>query len=554
MSPKPKTVLIVDDDEGMRDTLTAILKREYLVLTAATGEEGLSVLKREDVDLILLDIRLPGINGLEMLTIVKENYSLVEVIMVSALNEVEVAVTAMKQGAYHYITKEFDYDGLRSLVRNALERQDLSRQLISLHAQVAEQGDREFVLGPSRAMREIVDLAQKVARLPATVLIQGESGTGKELLARLLHRESGRGDAPFIAVNLAAVPRDLVESNLFGHERGAFTGAMRQQLGKFELAAGGTLFLDEIADLGLDLQAKLLRAIQEGEIERVGGTKPIKTEFRLVVATNIDLDRAVKDGKFRDDLYYRINVIPFKMPPLRERVEDIPGFVTLFLERYNTRFRKQISGISDSALRILQDPDGPTVAGQHPRAREPDRASGRGDRQDHADRGGSAVRVSPRPSRPPSGGQDRTAAGRMRHVRAQLHPPSAREDRVERVGRSALPGCAAQHAEAQDGPARGQGARQAVPADLRARARITTHFRPPIHPAGRRQPPPGPFITGLWPGLAEALAKADCSWVTHSQFASSSRPSRGPRQGICVAYFSDRTQGRGVLVSANKST
>ena len=277
MSPKTKTVLIVDDDKGMRDTLKAILKREYLVLTAATGEEGLMVLKREDVAMILLDVRLPGINGLEVLTIVKENYSLVEVIMVSALSHVEVAVTAMKQGAYHYITKEFDYDGLRSLVRNALERQELSRQLITLHAQVAEQGDRDFALGPSRAMREIVDLAQKLARLPATVLIQGESGTGKELLARLLHRESGRGDGPFIAVDLAPVPRDLIEINLFGHERGAFTGAMRQQLGKFELAAGGTLFLDDIADLGLDLQAKLLRA--RG---RADGAQPNSLEEELV--------------------------------------------------------------------------------------------------------------------------------------------------------------------------------------------------------------------------------------------------------------------------------
>ena len=355
MSPKTKTVLIVDDDEGMRDTLTAILKRTYLVLTAATGEEGLGVLKRKDVDLVLLDVRLPGISGLELLTLIRENYSLVEVIMVSAVSEVEVAVAAMKQGAYHYITKEFDYDSLRSLVRNALERQDLSRQVITLHAQVEAQEDRQFVLGPSRAMREIVDLAQKIARLPATVLVQGESGTGKELLARLLHRESGRGEAPFIAVNLAAVPRDLVESNLFGHERGAFTGAIRQHLGKFELAAGGTLFLDEIADLGLDLQAKLLRAIQEGEIERVGGTKPIKTEFRLVVATNVDLERAVENGKFRDDLYYRINVIPFKMPPLRERVEDMPALIKLFLDRYNLRFRKQIGGISDSALKILMD-------------------------------------------------------------------------------------------------------------------------------------------------------------------------------------------------------
>jgi DNA-binding NtrC family response regulator len=359
MSPIAKTVLVVDDDEGMRDTLTAILRRSYRVLTAPTGEEGLAVIKREEVDLVLLDVRLPGISGLDLLTIVRENYSLVEVIMVSAVSEVEVAVAAMKQGAYHYITKEFEYDGLRSLVGNALERQELSRQVITLNAQVAEQGTREFVLGPSRPMREIVDLAQKVARLPATVLIQGESGTGKELLARLLHRESGGSNAPFIAVNLAAVPKDLVESTLFGHERGAFTGAHRQQLGKFELAAGGTLFLDEIADLGLDLQAKLLRAIQEGEIERVGGTKPIKTEFRLVVATNVDLDQAVQAGRFRDDLYYRINVIPFRMPPLRERAEDIPELVRLFLARYNVRFRKNVQEISDAALQVLMEQQWP---------------------------------------------------------------------------------------------------------------------------------------------------------------------------------------------------
>ena len=299
MSLKTKAVLITDDDEGMRDTLCAILKRDYKVLLAATGEEALTLLKKEDVDLMLLDVRLPGIGGLEVLKIVRENYSLVEVIMVSAVTEVEVAVQAMKNGAYHYITKEFDYDGLRSLVRNALEHQDLSRQVISLSAQVADQNEREFVLGPSRVMREIVDLVYKVAKLPATVLVLGESGTGKELLARLLHRESGRAESPFIPVNLAAIPRDLAESTLFGHERGAFTGAHKQQLGKFELAAGGTLFLDEIGDLSLELQAKLLRAIQEGEIERVGGVKPVKTDFRLIVATNADLDKQVRTGKFR---------------------------------------------------------------------------------------------------------------------------------------------------------------------------------------------------------------------------------------------------------------
>src|SRR5919199_1663660 len=293
MSAKPKTVLIVDDDEGMRDTI-------------------------------------------------------------SAINEIETAVQAMKHGAYHYITKDFDYDQLRSLVRNASERQDLNRQVLTLSAQVAEQTDREFIVGPSKMTRDIIDLVHKIAKLSATVLILGESGTGKELLARLIHREAGDPDAPFIAVNLAAIPRELTESALFGHERGAFTGAHRQQLGKFELASNGTLFLDEIGDLRLDLQAKLLRAIQEGEIERVGGAKPIKTEFRLIAATNIDLEKAVKDGKFREDLFYRINVIPIKLPPLRERTEDVPQLADFFLRRYNTRFRKNIQALTDSTMAVLQ--------------------------------------------------------------------------------------------------------------------------------------------------------------------------------------------------------
>ena len=348
-----KTILICDDDQGMRDTIGAILKRDYRVLTVSSGEAALTLMKQEDVDLILLDVRLPGISGFDVLRIVKENYSLIECIMISAINEVETAVQAMKHGAYHYITKNFDYAELRSLVRNACERQDLNRQVITLSAQVAEQSEREFLIGPSRQIHDIVDLVQKVAKLSATVLILGESGTGKELLARLLHRESGRSDAPFIAVNLSAIPHELVESTLFGHERGAFTGAHKQQLGKFELASGGTLFLDEIGDLRFDLQAKLLRAIQEGEIERVGGTKPIKTNFRLVVATNVDLEKAVKEGRFREDLYYRINVIPIRMPPLRDRIDDLPELARLFLDRYKTKFRKPVRGIAGSALKIL---------------------------------------------------------------------------------------------------------------------------------------------------------------------------------------------------------
>ena len=354
MSQKQKTVLIVDDDDGMRDTLTAILKKEYRVLRAASGEAALPILNREEIDLMLLDIRLPGISGFEVLRIVRENYGLVEVIMISAIQEIETAVQAMKHGAYHYVTKEFDYDQLRSLVRNASERQDLNRQVLTLSAQVADQTGREFIVGPSRMTRDIVDLVHKIAKLSATVLILGESGTGKELLARLIHRESGEPDAPFIAVNLSAIPRELAESALFGHERGAFTGAHRQQLGKFELASNGTLFLDEVGDLRLDLQAKLLRAIQEGEIERVGGIKPIKTEFRLIAATNVDLDRAVKEGRFREDLYYRINVIPIKLPPLRARPEDIPQLAEFFLRRYNARFRKRILGLTDSTMVMLK--------------------------------------------------------------------------------------------------------------------------------------------------------------------------------------------------------
>ncbi len=224
---------------------------------------------------------------------------------------------------------------------------------MSLSAQVADERERPFVTGPSRAMREILDLVRKVAGLDATVLILGESGTGKELIARMVHRESGRADGPFMPVNLAAIPADLVESALFGHEKGSFTGAVRQQLGKFELADGGTLFLDEIGELRQDVQAKLLRAIQESEIERIGGGRPIRVDLRIIAATNVDLEKAVREGRFREDLYYRINVIPMKVPPLRERTEDLDALVTFFLGRYNAKFRKQVLGVAPSAMDVL---------------------------------------------------------------------------------------------------------------------------------------------------------------------------------------------------------
>ncbi len=354
MSDRKKTILIVDDDEGMRETLTAMLRRDYRVLRAATGEFALQILEKEDVDLMLLDVRLPGISGFEVLKIVRENYPYIEVIVISVIKELDTAIEAMRYGAYHYISKDFDLESVRTLVANASERQDLNRDVLRLSAEVAEQqNDREFVAGASRATREILELVQKVARLSATVLILGESGTGKELLARLIHRESGQPNSPFVAVNLAAIPRELVESTLFGHEKGSFTGAVRQQLGKFELASNGTLFLDEVGDLRYDLQAKLLRAIQENEIERVGGTHPIKTNLRLIAATNVDLDKAVKEGRFREDLYYRLNVIPIRMPALRDRIEDLPALAQFFLRRYNIKFRKNIHGIADTTLQIL---------------------------------------------------------------------------------------------------------------------------------------------------------------------------------------------------------
>jgi DNA-binding NtrC family response regulator len=353
MSTRRKTVLIVDAQDESRDRFTVPLRRDYRVLRAASAEAALTVMDREEVDLLLADKDLPGIGGLAMLQIVRENFPLVEVIMSSADADVDGAVAAVKLGAFHFLTKGVDPDTLRTTVSRAAERQDLNRSVLTLRDAADDGTGKDFVSGPSAALRDVVQTVQKVAKLSATVLILGESGTGKELLARLLHRESGVPDAPFIAVNLAAIPRELVESTLFGHEKGAFTGAIHQRIGKFELANGGTLFLDEIGDLKLDLQAKLLRAIQEGEVERVGGNRPVRTAFRLIAATNVDLERAVKEGTFREDLYYRINVIPVRLPPLRERIEDLPVLAEFFLRRYSAKFHKKVNGIAESTLRMM---------------------------------------------------------------------------------------------------------------------------------------------------------------------------------------------------------
>jgi DNA-binding NtrC family response regulator len=272
----------------------------------------------------------------------------------TAYASVETAVQALKDGAYDYIVKPFEPEVVSRLVRKASERYRLLAENRELKRQV-EAATPTLLSAGAGAMKLVFEAAEQVAPTDTSVLIRGESGTGKELVARLIHSRSPRRFGPLSVVNCGALSEGVLESELFGHEKGAFTGAMRQQIGKFELAHGGTLFLDEIGDLKFDLQAKLLRAIQEGEIERVGGGKPIKVQFRLIAATNVDLERAVREGAFREDLYYRINVIPIRIPPLRERIEDLPDLVQFFLTRYNTRFRKNVQGFASSTLTMLQN-------------------------------------------------------------------------------------------------------------------------------------------------------------------------------------------------------
>ncbi len=347
------TILIVDDDESIRDTLEAILQEKHSVLKAKDGKEALEIVEKREVNVMLLDIVMPGISGLEVLKRIKDRFDDIEIIMITVLKEVDTAVQAMKMGAYDYITKEFNYDEIAALVDRAVEKQTLSKELIYLQSERDQYFEDTFILGKTRTMEQIYTLVKKVANLPATILIMGETGTGKELLARLIHRESGNAKTPFVTVHLASIPRELIESNLFGHEKGAFTGAHKQRFGKFELAHKGTLFLDEIGDLKYDIQAKLLRVIQEGSIERLGGSKTIKVDVRLIAATNIDLEKAVQTGEFREDLYYRLNVVPLNLPPLRERLIDIPLLVEHFLNKYNRKFRRTVREVTPEALEIL---------------------------------------------------------------------------------------------------------------------------------------------------------------------------------------------------------
>ncbi len=348
-------ILIVDDDSNLRQNIQFILDKGGMkAAMAASGEEALQRLRTTAFDLVLLDVQMPGMGGLEALRIMRERHPDVGVIMCSVIKDIVVAVEAMHAGALDYVTKDFSPPELIARVRKTLAQQRAGRELERLHDVEASRVARPMVMGASPRMRGVAAVADKIAAKPVTVLITGESGTGKEVLARYIHARSDRRNAPFVAVNLPAVPANLVESELFGHERGAFTGADRQKLGKFELANGGTLFLDEIGDLALDLQSKILRALQEHEIERVGGEKPIQLDLRIICATNRDLQARVKEGKFREDLYWRLKVVPVELPPLRERREDIRDLAQHFFSRIAAEHGRSPQSLSDGALQLLQ--------------------------------------------------------------------------------------------------------------------------------------------------------------------------------------------------------
>ncbi|MEL1134689.1 sigma-54 dependent transcriptional regulator [Desulfitobacterium sp. THU1] len=343
-----KKVLVVDDEANMRWALEkALLKEGYEVLTAANGQTALDAILSERPDLVLLDFKMSKVNGIEVLREITSFTPQLIVIMMTAHGNTAIAVEAMKLGAYDYIMKPFDIDELLLTVEKAFELRDLRQQVNSPKQEVMEQQGWEQMVGQSAPMRSVLNLVKRVAPTSATVLLQGESGTGKELVAHAIYSLSSRWEGPLIRVNCAALPESLMESELFGHEKGAFTGAHARKAGRFELADGGTLFLDEIGELSLGVQAKLLRVLQERTFERVGGVKTLKVDVRIIAATNKDLLEEIKDGRFREDLFYRLSVFPINLPPLRERIEDIPLLAQHFLEKLSLngetkRFREEV--------------------------------------------------------------------------------------------------------------------------------------------------------------------------------------------------------------------
>jgi DNA-binding NtrC family response regulator len=346
-----RTILIADDEANMRKVLAAMLRREgYEVITVSDGAEALDIMRRARVDVLLTDLKMPNVDGMELLKRVLAEFEGVPVVMLTAHGTVDTAVSAMKLGAFDYLSKPFDKDELRLVIKKASATADLN---IGEPEKLQVGTGKYGMIGHSPKLQSVFKTIDKVAASPTNVLITGESGTGKELIASALHNSSGRIDKPFIKINCAAIPRDLLESELFGYEKGAFTGAVSSKPGRFELADNGTLFLDEIGTIPLEMQVKLLRALQESEFERVGGVTTTRVNVRLIAATNSDLAAEAAAGRFREDLYYRLNVVSIALPPLRERVEDIPLLVEHFKEKYNLRLNKKVERVSESALALL---------------------------------------------------------------------------------------------------------------------------------------------------------------------------------------------------------
>ncbi|MBU0552985.1 sigma-54 dependent transcriptional regulator [Myxococcota bacterium] len=350
-------ILVADDELSLRKTLGILLRRlGYEVETAADGQEALEALSAAPFDAVITDLKMPRLDGMELLREIVSRWAEMPVIIITAHGTVETAVNAVKLGAFDFITKPYDKDELRKVVEKALA----TRRLGETQARAVQDANGRFgLIGASTSMQQVFRVVDKVAKSPSTVLITGESGTGKELIARALHEQSNRASQAFIRVNCAAIPNTLIESELFGYEKGAFTGAATSKPGRFELADQGTLFLDEIGEISTEMQVKLLRAIQEGELERVGGISTRRVDVRLITATNRDLLKEVREGRFREDLYYRLNVVPIVLPPLRARAEDIPLLVEHLLEKYAQRLARAVRGISASAMTRLMAYDWP---------------------------------------------------------------------------------------------------------------------------------------------------------------------------------------------------
>ena len=349
-------ILVIDDEEILQDVLTSLLQKEgFTTFSATTGQEGLDTLAKEEIDLVLLDLMLPDLSGAEVLKKIRATDPEQVVVVITAFSSIEGAIEAMRQGAFHYIPKPFKNEEVLLTIRQGLERRRLASENRMLKAELKQRFGFDNIIGKSKPMQQVFDLIELAAPAKSNILILGESGTGKELVSKAIHLHSRRADGPFVTVNSGSMPADLLESNLFGHVKGSFTGAVSNKKGLFEMAQNGSIFFDEIGNIPIDTQAKLLRVIQEKEFMRLGGVETLKADVRIIAATNANLEEEVQKGEFREDLYYRLNVINIGLPPLRQRTEDIPLLVRHFLAKYSDENDKDLEEVDSDAMEILMD-------------------------------------------------------------------------------------------------------------------------------------------------------------------------------------------------------